>query len=76
MKDEEHKSNKENLNYQYPKGYKVVKEEFEIILIGNNFLVLKDGDGNNIRVKHPSTSLYKTGEKIYKEDGNFSWERA
>jgi len=76
MKDEEYKKKKDDLNYQYPKKYEVVKEEFEIVLVGQNFLVLKDGDGNNIRVKYPSANLYKTGEKIYKEDGNFSWEMA
>ena len=61
-------------NFQYPKkSFK--KEKFEVVLAGNNFLILKDEKGNNIRVKCPSPS-FSIGEKIYKEDGKFSWEMA
>jgi len=61
-------------NFQYPKKI-FKKEKFEIVLVGSNFLILKDEKGTNIRVKCPSPS-FSIGEKIYKEDGNFSWERA
>ena len=61
-------------NFQYPKkSFK--KEKFEVVLAGNNFLILKDEKGNNIRVKCPSPS-FSIGEKIYKEDGKFAWEKA
>lgn len=71
MKDE-----KDNLNYQYPR-YKKAQEEFEIILVGINFLVVKNKDGNNLRIRNIDSSRpYNTGEKIYKEDGKFKWERA
>jgi hypothetical protein len=71
-KEEDLDSNK--INYQYPKKHKKVKEEFEIVLVGSNFLIVKDGLGNNLRVKLSSSDSYKKGEKIYKEDGKFSWE--
>ena len=61
-------------NFQYPKkSFK--KEKFEVVLAGNNFLILKDEKGNNIRVKCPSPN-FSIGEKIYKEDGKFAWEKA
>lgn len=76
MKDEETLEKSDNLNYQYPKKYNIKKEEYKVILVGKNFLVLENKEGNNIRVKNPSSNLYSTGEKIYKENGNFLWERA
>ena len=76
MKDEETLEKSDNLNYQYPKKYNIKKEEYKVILVGKNFLVLENKEGNNIRVKNPSSNLYPTGEKIYKENGNFLWERA
>ena len=54
-------------NYQYPKK-NIKKEIFEIILVGINFLILKDENGDNIRVKFSSSS-FSIGEKIYREDG-------
>jgi len=65
-------SEKKN-NYQYPKKEKT-KEVFIVVLIGENFLVLKDVDENNIRVRNVYTNSFSVGEKIYKEDGKFSWE--
>lgn len=59
-------------NFQYPKRDKT-KESFIVVLVGQNFLILKDGDENNIRVKCVSSEI-SVGEKIYKEDGKFSWE--
>ena len=75
--EEEHigeDSDSNKINYQYPKKHKKAKEEFDIVLVGSNFLIVKDSLGNNLRVKLSSSSPYKKGEKIYKEDGKFSWE--
>lgn len=71
--NEEIKEVKNFSNYQYPKKSK--SETFDIILIGKNFLILKNKDGNNIRVKCFSTNLYSIGEKIHKENGKFTWEK-
>lgn len=60
-------------NFQYPKRDKT-KEVFIVVLVGQNFLILKDGEGNNIRVKYFSNKNIPVGEKIYREDGKFSWE--
>lgn len=70
--EEELIEKEKNFNFQYPK--KKTKESFEVILVGSNFLVVKDKEGNNIRIKHPSPN-FSTGEKIYREDGKFSWEK-
>jgi len=71
--DEELTEKEKNFNFQYP-NKKKKEEEFEVFLIGENFLIVKDGKGNNIRIKHPSPN-FSIGEKIYKEDGKFSWEK-
>lgn len=69
--EEELLEKEKNFNFQYPK--KKTKENFDVILVGNNFLIVKDGEGNNIRIKLPSPT-FSIGEKIYREDGKFSWE--
>jgi hypothetical protein len=50
-------------------------EEFEVVLIGKNFLILKNKEGNNSRVKYSFPNLYTIGEKIYKENGIFLWAK-
>ena len=75
MKDENFDGDIEKtFNFQYPKK-KELKEEYEIVLITENFLILKNRDGNNVRVKCSNTSVYSLNEKIYKENGVFSWEK-
>ncbi len=64
-----------NSNYQEPKKKVELKETFEVVLVGKNFLILKNEDGNNLRLKHSFSNLYSIGEKIYKENGKFLWVR-
>ncbi len=59
----------EKQNFQYK------KEEFKIIIVGKNFLVIEGEDKNNLRVHCPFPNEYSIGEKIYKENGKFIWER-
>lgn len=74
MEEEFKEVNKGIFNYQYPKS-KLKKEKFVVVLIGKNFLILNDENGNNLRVQTLSSNLYSINEKIYKEDGKFSWEK-
>jgi hypothetical protein len=77
--EEKKKEDKEvAYNYQYPKKEvikEIKKEKFEVVLIGKNFLILNNSEGNNIRVICPDTSKFSVNEKIYKENGIFLWER-
>ena len=43
---------KDKSNFQY------FKEEFEIVLVSKNFLVLKNLEGNNIKAKCYDTSIF------------------
>lgn len=73
---EEKKEKKEELpkNFQYPKYKKIDKKEYEVVLVGKGFLILKNEDGNNEKVSHSFSNLYVVKEKIYKENGIFLWK--
>lgn len=58
------------MNYQFPNED---KEEFEVVLVGVSFLVLKNKDANNLMIETSYSRLYKTGDKIYKENGEYIW---
>ena len=61
-------------NYQFPDEMPHVIEEFEIVLTGKGFLILKNRDGYNIKVRCPDSKPYSIKEKIYKEEGQFLWK--
>jgi hypothetical protein len=70
--DDEESPENSQFNFQYQKQE---AEEFEVVIAGINFLILKNMDGNNTRVSCLSASSFSVGEKIYKENGRFTWEK-